>query len=113
MRRVSGTQLILVWQVLADMETDYIIFVHLLDGDGETLANADHRPPRPTREWRPGQAIPDRVRLALPPDLPAGEYWIEVGLYDADDPALSRLPLSDGSGDRVVIPFSVEASDLE
>ena len=24
--------------------------------DGETLVNADHRPPRPTREWRPGRA---------------------------------------------------------
>jgi 4-amino-4-deoxy-L-arabinose transferase-like glycosyltransferase len=67
----------------------------------------------PTREWRPGQAIPDRVSLALPPDLPAGEYWIEVGLYDAGDPVLSRLPLGDGSGDRAVIPFSVEANDLE
>jgi hypothetical protein len=113
MRQVSGTELILVWQALAEMETDYTIFVHLLDADGETLVNADHRPSRPTREWRPGQAIPDRVSLALPPDLPAGEYWIEVGLYDAGDPVLSRLPLGDGSGDRAVIPFSVEANDLE
>jgi hypothetical protein len=111
MRQVSGTELILFWQALAAMETNYTIFVHLLDADGETLVNADHRPPRPTREWRPGQAIPDRVRLALPPDLPAGEHWIEVGLYDAGDPALSRLPLGDGSGDRVIMPFNIPAGD--
>ncbi len=113
MRQVSDTQLILLWRALAEMETDYTIFVHLVDATGETLVNADHRPQRPTREWRPGQIIPDRVSLALPPDLPAGQYWLEVGLYDTSDPALPRLPLKDGSGDRAIIPFRVEADDLE
>jgi mannosyltransferase len=112
MSQVSGTELILFWQALSAMETNYTIFVHLLDADGETLVNADHQPPRPTREWRPGQAIPDRVSLALSPDLPTGEYWIEIGLYDADDPALSRLPLGDGSGDRVIMPIGIPAGDL-
>jgi hypothetical protein len=113
LRQVSDTEFVLVWRALAEMETDYTVFVHLLGADGETLINADHRPPRPTREWRPGQVIPDLVKLALPPDLPAGGYWIEVGLYDAGDPALSRLSLEDGSGDGVIIPFNVEADDLE
>ncbi len=113
MRQVSGTDLVLFWQTTKSMETDYTIFVHLLDADGVTLVNADHLPPRPTREWRPGQAIPDRVTFALPSDLPPGDYWIAVGLYDAGDPTLSRLPLSDGSGDRVLLPLHLEADDLE
>jgi len=113
MRQVSDTELVLFWRALAETDTDYTIFAHLVDAAGETLVNADHRPQRPTREWRPGQVIPDRVTLALPPDLPAGQYQIEVGLYDAGDPAMPRLPLKDGSGDRVVIPFEVEADDLE
>jgi uncharacterized membrane protein len=113
MRQVSDTQLILLWRALAETETDYTIFVHLVDAAGETLVNADHRPQRPTREWRPGQVIPDRVNLTLPSDLPAGQYWIEVGLYDTSHPALPPLPLKDGSGDRAIIPFRVEADDLE
>ena len=113
MRQISETELILFWRALAETDTDYTIFAHLVDAAGETLVNADHRPQRPTREWRPGQVIPDRVTLALPPDLPAGQYQIEVGLYDAGDPAMPRLPLKDGSNDRVVIPFEVEADDLE
>ena len=113
LRQVSGTEFVLVWRALAEMETDYTIFVHLLDADGETVVNADHRPPRPTREWRPGQVIPDRMRMALPPGLPAGDYRIAVGLYDASDSALSRISLEDGSSDGAIIPFSVEADDLE
>ncbi len=113
MRQISDTELVLFWQALAEMETDYTIFTHLVDAEGETLVNADHWPPRPTREWRPGLLMPDRVSLALPPDLPAGQYWIEAGLYDAGHPAMPRLPLKDGSGDRAIIPFRVEADDLE
>jgi hypothetical protein len=77
------------------------------------LVNADHLPPRPMHEWRPSQIIPDRVMLAIPPDLPAGDYQIEIGLYDASDPALPRLSLGDGSGDRAILLFHVEADDLE
>ena len=112
-RQVSGRELVLFWQALAEMEADYTISVHLLDADGETLVNADHRPSRPTREWQPGQIIPDRVRWALPPDLPAGDYWIAVGLYDASDPALPRLSLDDDSGDQVILPIYLETDDLE
>jgi hypothetical protein len=113
MRQISGTELVLIWQALASMETDYTLFVHVLGADGQTLANADHLPPRPTREWQPGQIVPDRVTLALPSGLPAGDYGIEVGLYDADDPALPPLPLADGSGDRAILSLHLEADDLE
>ena len=112
-RQVSGRELILFWQALAKMEADYTISVHLLDADGETLVNADHRPSRPTHEWQPGQIIPDRVRLALPRDLPAGDYLIAVGLYDASDPALPRLSLDTDSGDQVILSLDLEADDLE
>jgi mannosyltransferase len=113
MRQISNTELVLIWQVLTSMETDYTFSVHVLDAGGETLVNADHLPPRPTREWRAGQIVPDRVTLALPPGLPAGDYRIAVGLYDAGDPALSRLPLGDGSADRAILPLHLEAGHLE
>jgi uncharacterized membrane protein len=116
MRPTSSTKLVLFWQAITGMETDYTIFVHVLDADGETLVNADHLPPRPTHEWRPGQVVPDRVTLTLPPDLPAGDYRIEVGLYDASDPTLPRLSLDDGSDDRVTFLWRyplLEVNDLE
>ncbi len=113
MRQTAGAELVLFWQATAEMNADYTIFVHLLDADGETLANADHLPPRPTRQWRPGQIVPDRVTLTLPPNLPTGDYLLEVGLYDAGDPALPRLSLSDGSGDRAILPLHLEAGNLE
>ena len=112
-RQLNGGELVLAWQALAEMEANYTVFVHLLDAGGETLINADHRPPRPTSEWRPGQVIPDRLTLTLPPELPTGDYQIEVGLYDAGDPLMPRLSLEDGSGDRVVLPLHLEASNLE
>jgi hypothetical protein len=113
MRPISNKELILFWQAIADMQTDYTIFVHLLDAEGKTLVNADHLPSRPTREWRPGQVIPDRVSLSLPPGLSPGDYQVEVGLYDAYQPGLPRLPLADGSGDRVLLPLHLEADALE
>lgn len=109
LRQTSSTELILFWQGMTRIEADYTLFVHLLGPAGQTLVNADHLPPRPTHEWRPGQIIPDRVILSLPPDLPAGDYWIEVGLYDASDPSLPRLPLGDGSADRVILPLHLPA----
>ncbi len=112
-RRASAGEVILFWQALADMDRDYTIFMHLLGANGETLVNADHLPPRPTREWRPGQMIPDRVKLGLPPGLPAGDYRVEVGLYDTGDPALPRLSLADGSGDRAQLLLHLEATRLD
>jgi hypothetical protein len=112
-RQVSDRQLVLLWEPMARMATDYSVFVHLIDGEGKTRANADHQPPRPTREWRPGQIIPDRVTLALPSDLPAGDYAIEVGLYDAGDPTLARLLPGDDSGQGAILPLHLEAKDLE
>jgi len=44
--------------------------------------------------------------------LPAGDYRIEVGLYDADGPAFPRLSLRDGSGDRAILPLHFPAGDL-
>jgi mannosyltransferase len=111
--RLSGSQLVLFWQPMTHMATDYTVFVHVLDAQGRSVANADHQPPRPTREWRPGQIIPDRVTLTLPPGLAAGDYSLEVGLYEAGDPALAPLSPTSGSGQGAILPLHMEAKDLE
>jgi hypothetical protein len=117
MRQISDRELVLFWQALAGMEADYTVLVHVLDAGGQTLANADHLPPRPTREWRPGQILPDRVTLSLPPGLPPGEYQIEVGLYQAHAPGMPRLPVGDESGGRALLPLHLagqhESAEVE
>ena len=62
-------------------------------------------------KWLPGQQYRDPYRLTIPQDLPTGEYWIEVGLYEMV--GKRRLHISDETGslagDRFVLgPVRVE-----
>jgi 4-amino-4-deoxy-L-arabinose transferase-like glycosyltransferase len=99
----------LYWRANAPLDTNYTIFTHLLGPDVTPLINADHAPPKPTQGWVTGEIIADTVTLNIPADLPPGDYLIEVGLYDAADPAFPRLPLNTGET-RVILsqPLVVE-----
>ena len=39
----------------AKIDGDYIVFVHVLDPEGERLWDDDHMPPVRTSQWKPGQ----------------------------------------------------------
>ena len=81
------------------MDTSYTGFVHLLDAGGQIVAQDDHGPLQnqyPTTQWVGGEVVEDRYVLRLPPDLPPGEYTLEIGLYDANRPGLPRLKAADG-----------------
>jgi hypothetical protein len=74
----------LFWKQLTTLEEDYTVFVHLLDGSGEVVAQNDSAPAggsRPTSGWNGGEEIVDRHGLLLPDDLPPGEYVLSVGMY--------------------------------
>ncbi len=93
----------LEWQSLRPVDRDFQVFVHLLNEQGEKLAQRDGQPVlwlRPTSTWQPGERIVDRYGLLLPQDLPPGEYRIAVGLYDAASG--QRLPVSAGPGDFAI-----------
>jgi hypothetical protein len=82
-----GGQLLLtlLWQSLQPVTTDYQVFVHLLDAQGNKLLQRDGQPVvwlRPTSTWQPGEIIVDRYGLLLPATIPAGRYTLAVGLYD-------------------------------
>lgn len=77
--------LTLLWESLQPVTTDYQVFVHLLDAQGNKLLQRDGQPVvwlRPTTTWQPGELIVDRYGLLLPPTLPTGRYTLAVGLYD-------------------------------
>jgi hypothetical protein len=72
--------LTLYWQALAETETDYTVFVHLLDGQGQIAAQRDVQPndgAYPTSLWAAGEYVSDDH----PFTLPSGTYGLEVGLY--------------------------------
>ncbi|NLE75378.1 MAG: hypothetical protein GX605_01330 [Chloroflexi bacterium] len=107
--------LTLHWQARAEMERSYTVFVHLLGPDGRVVDQADHVPnggARPTNTWLPPEVLTEGVTLQAPAGAATGEYWIEVGWYDAALAGLPRLPAAGAGGaapgDRVLLgPFAL------
>ncbi len=95
--------LALQWQSLQAVDTNYQVFVHLLNEAGEKIMQRDGQPVqwmRPTSVWQPGDQITDRYGFLVPPDLPPGNYTVVVGLYDPVSG--QRLPVSAGPGDFAI-----------
>jgi hypothetical protein len=87
------------WDVRALPEADYLVFLHLLDSRGQRVAQLNVAPGGAefpaTSAWQPGRQIAVPLPLALPADLPKGEYRLLMGLYDvAND---RRPPLTEGA----------------
>ncbi|MFQ5610757.1 MAG: glycosyltransferase family 39 protein [Anaerolineae bacterium] len=93
----------LYWRAEAPPPVDYTVFAHLLGADERVLVNADHAPPQPTTTWLEGEVVADTFTLRLPPDLAPGRYSLEVGLYDAVDPAYPRLSLAGSDETRLIL----------
>jgi hypothetical protein len=82
-----GTQLrlTLYWQATGLPDTDETVFVHLLDGTGKLVAQADAPPggtAQPTSTWEPGQVVTDVHTLTVPATLAGGVYHLQLGLYN-------------------------------
>jgi hypothetical protein len=87
------------WRALGKIDAYYSVYVKLLDAGGNAVAGWDGQPRNgeaPTLLWVPGEVIEDLVTLAVPEDLPAGEYAVEVGMYRAAD--LTRCLTLDQDG---------------
>ncbi len=85
----------LFWQAEAPMTTSYTVFAHLLNAAGQLTVGSDHPPldgDAPTVSWLKGEVLTDLYDLPIPVDSPAGEYRIEVGLYDPQTG--QRLPVT-------------------
>jgi hypothetical protein len=99
----SPLELTLVWRSLAKTETDYTVFVQLLDAQGRILSQVDAQPAagtRPTSGWLPGEYITDSYGLTVPTDAAPGLVEIIVGMYDPS--SLRRLPIRGMARDHMV-----------
>lgn len=80
-----------------------VVFVHLLDGEGEVVRTFDHPFPE---TWQPGKPVSYDVEIyqsALAPPLPPGPYRLTIGLYGAQSG--ERWPL-EVAGGREPLPRS-------
>ncbi|MCL6648573.1 MAG: hypothetical protein K6U89_09590 [Chloroflexi bacterium] len=78
---VREGEVTLVWRAEEHPAHDYHVFVHLLDGAGRAIAQADGPPLAgryPTSLWSAGETVIDQ--RALPPS--PGAVQLVVGLYD-------------------------------
>ncbi|MCB8945191.1 MAG: hypothetical protein H6658_15705 [Ardenticatenaceae bacterium] len=95
-------RLTLYWRGEQRLTTDYKVFVHLFDpATGSPVAQDDAMPRQwqfPTSLWWPGEVISDVIGIPLV-DVPAGEYGLAVGVYDAATG--ERLVVVDGAGQVV------------
>lgn len=90
-----------VWRVDRWPAANWTAFLHLVGPCKDALcrlpprAQDDHQPlggRYPTSVWSPGEHVPVRFQLTVPPDAPPGTYRLRLGWYSATDGA--RLPVS-------------------
>jgi hypothetical protein len=93
----------LYWRAMVSMTEDYTVFVHLVDANGNIIAQKDDQPQAgayPTSFWNAGETIADDYLLAIPGNVAPGEYKIEIGVYRANDD--TRLTVQ-GGGDHITL----------
>jgi hypothetical protein len=98
------------WRATAQPSSNYSMFVHLLAADNPAPITQFDGPPAAPERLTPTWTDPDETligtdaMLALPVDLPPGDYTLALGLYDFQTGA--RLPLADGD-DAYTIPLTI------
>jgi hypothetical protein len=75
------------WTLAWPAKVDAGVFLHVLgpeeDGGPENiLAQGDHRPEVPVREWNGAMVTGEGHVVSLPPDLAAGRYEVVAGLFN-------------------------------
>lgn len=103
-------EILTAWEVEKSYPDELVLFTHLLNAAGELVTQADHLD-APAWQWQPGDRFAQVHYLALPGDLPPGDYALEVGLYLAAD-WHQRLTVAtgdnlDGPVTRVLVPLVV------
>ncbi|MEW5721168.1 MAG: hypothetical protein AB1817_21260, partial [Chloroflexota bacterium] len=104
----KSARVTLYWRALAQMNTAYTVFVHLLDAQNKVIAAGDAPPGNgnlPTTGWIEDEYITDAHTLALD-GVPTGTYQIEIGVYDAATGL--RLKMADGQDRLILAAIAIE-----
>lgn len=102
-RRGQNLHMVIVWRALTDRPMiSAKVFVHLIDRDGQLVAQDDSIPvgwTRPLDTWRIGERLLDAHTLTLPADARNADLSLRIGLYDPD--VMTRLAAYDSTGRRL------------
>ncbi len=82
----SELEITLIWSTSERITRPYTVFNHLLNSEGEIVAQHDGWPVAnqwPPNCWASNEAIVDRHIISLPDNLMPGVYRLVSGLYDA------------------------------
>ncbi|MCS6801688.1 MAG: DUF2723 domain-containing protein [Chloroflexota bacterium] len=99
---VDGDRVRLFWRAAGPTPAPLTVFLHLVDGAGRLVAQADGPPADgalPTDAWLPDERLLDERRLPLR-SVPPGDYRLLAGLYD---------PVT---GQRVLLAHGGDSADL-
>lgn len=91
--------LTLYWRAVNQVDRPYVVFNHLVDANGQIVAQADGRPQHGSPLmtcWQPGELYADQHVLPLKTPPSADLYRLSIGLYDAQTGA--RVPVSNAAG---------------
>jgi hypothetical protein len=110
----GALELTLYWQAREEIEESYIVFTHLLNGEGNIQGQQDSIPVErmyPTSSWLAGQVVEDKRHVPIGTTVPAGNYRMAVGMYELD--SLERLEVVDVEGnplseDQIILDTPVE-----
>jgi hypothetical protein len=104
----GSIDLVLYWETLQPMETNYQVFNHLYNG---TMWGQQDSTPgcglQPTVFWEPGQIVQDEHTISIAPAAPAGDIPLLVGMYELI--TQERLSVRDPEGLPIgnVIPLTM------
>ena len=87
----EGLKIDFFWRTIENPDSDYTVFVHIVNADDQIVAQNDGEPFEgryPTSTWAPGELFPDE-RIVSP--IPDGEYQIYIGWYRHQEDGWKRL----------------------
>ncbi len=84
----TALEVILFWRGEREVLRPYTVFNHLLNAQGELVAQQDNWPINgqwPPTCWQVGEMVVDRYTISLLDNLSPGTYTLQTGWYDAAD----------------------------
>jgi hypothetical protein len=95
-----------LWQAARRLTQNYVVFIQLVDQEGQVWASRDSAPADgtyPTTNWLADEVVRDEHTLVVPAALLDGEYRLLVGMYRWPDKTdrLTVLHWTRSSGDHI------------
>jgi hypothetical protein len=91
----QGIPITLYWQGLRTMGQSYTVFTKLFDHQQQLWGSVERLPADgySTFYWLENEIVIDSFELPVNPNVPAGVYWLNVGLYEEIEGTAASLPI--------------------